>query len=190
MINQQQLSQALALITEAKEKIVEAELLLTSETGLHAAIKKPEKDLEFLAEINEPVEVVTDEPPPTEIPTDGELEAAIAPTGKRPQIDALIERLDLVENGVSPVLWERILKTIVIGGWDVPKLLQSSTITKDNIQLTKKEISRLETLFGIRSMIVSGEMDIIAALDQDGILAEEKKVLENFHEEHIKKSKK
>ena len=159
MINQQQLSSALALIAEAKAKIVEAELLLTSETGLHAAIEKPEKDLNFLAEINEPVEqlkTVFDLEP--EIPS---MEG-IEPIGKAEFV--FRDDYELVQT--SDDRYGKLVAWLINGG-TIDALIAGMESRK--IQFKPKVFDHLKNLIWYRQEILKG---VDGAFDLKSILTQ------------------
>lgn len=146
---------------------------------------------EFLAEMNatndaEPqgeynvtmiASAPADEAP--QIPTPEELDKALQGP-KAAEREELEKRFELEpkpeENKklVDAALWERLVKTFVIAGWNMRKLLDSEWWAKQKIELSNSEAKRLEELSLLRDQMVLKEMDLAQVQGQNGMTEIEK----------------
>lgn len=95
-----------------------------------------------------------------------------------PLVEAVQERFDLIPEGkkeMTPATWKRCLKAVIVGGWDSSKVTTTKGI--DDYHFSKKQISTLENLEGLRATMLDGSMDLNAAVSQPYVGEVEKEVL-------------
>jgi hypothetical protein len=145
----------------------------------------------FLEEINQPIPLASDKPGQEPAISDLEgLPPLNEPYERAAKIEELKTVLDLEETLETPLIETskyHTLCALVINGYngrEVTKGDVNASLIRQNVAITEKQEEHLDFLRGIRSMLLSGEMELKTLLDQDGLFGEEKQVFETFAKEN------
>ena len=148
-----------------------------------------DKDVEFLDEINQPVKLASDEPEPMpEIPAPEDLPEHV--DEKLENKEVLIEKFGLEEieqpTQIETGKWLKLCALVITGHneKEVTKADVDASLIRQGVSITAKQEDHLDFLRGTRSMLISGEMNLKTALDQNAMFAEEKVLFETFAKEN------
>ena len=160
-----------------KEQLELVRQSLLEQAAAIDAILRGIRDGEFLAEVNADVPLAADAPEPSPgIPVLTDVKPFTEPKAE------VAEEEKPATSEISTEKYHNLCRVVIIGheGKEVTKGSVTASVTKQCVTINVTQEDHLDFLRGIRAMLLSKKMDLKTALDQNGLLAEEKDIIEEF----------